>query len=359
MMTTPTDFMTMIPAELWIALFSHLYLPELVNVSATCTYFQNIALQYLPAHQALRSHYRRVGGYDPEDWNSPYWYPLLLELLRDPDARYYVEELMVEEDARWPKTQPDLLPEDEAMIREAVEVENWIPEMEKERFLDSILRGNEATMITLMVLQLPNLKRLGLARDFGFECLMPIVARIAQAAFDAADDRIPRPLSKLEHFQGLIFNGYDGPDFESIAPVMALPSLRTIDVPWNHERGFDWPPSLPKSHVRKIEITKGTVSREAILRLGKGIHGPCLIHQDWGFLRHDTADCQPVPDWSSLEIPWEDAGEEDWTVLFEQRPASPEEEEEDILLDSYEICAFCKERHCRMSFGTNCLASFR
>ncbi|KAJ7137691.1 hypothetical protein C8R44DRAFT_975690 [Mycena epipterygia] len=334
MMATPTDFMTMLPAELWIALFSHLYLPELINVSATCTYFQVMALQYLQAHQALRSRYRSVLGYDPEsDRTAPYWYPLLLELLRDPDARYYIEELNLGEYEGWPETQPDLLPEDEALIREAVESENWIPEMEKEHFLDSILEGDEAAMVTLMVLQLPNLKQLGLARDFGFECLMPIVTRIAQAADDG---RTPRPLSRLEHFEGLIYNGHYGLDFESIAPVMALPSLRTIDIPNNHEEGFDWPISLPKSHVREIGITEGTVSREAILRLGKGIRGPCLITQKWGYRRY--VDRQPVPDWTSLEIPWEDAGEEDWTVLFEPPAPRPR-------VAGYEICPSCNQWH--------------
>lgn len=260
------------------------------------------------------------------------WYPFLLDTLRDPAITYYVEELMVEEQTllRHPDMDPfSVLPGDEALIREAVEGEDWIPKTEKEQFMDKILAENEPAMVTLMVPRMPNLRRLGLAVDFtwekcgedveeGIDPLTPIVARIAQAASNAKDQgRAVLPLSKVEHFQGLTLNTHTGMDFEMIAPLMALPSLRTVSMRQNHGDNFDWPTSLPKSHVREIELTQSTVPREAILRVAKGIRGPCMIRQEWGWRRYDLY--APVPTWDSLEIPREDAGEEEWTLLLKPR----------------------------------------
>ncbi|KAJ7101985.1 hypothetical protein C8R44DRAFT_808981 [Mycena epipterygia] len=320
------DFTTLLPAELWIAIISDLYLPDLVSVSAACRSFQMFALPAMQAHKALCARYRRL-GYDRE-YGTSYWYPLLLALLQDPAAAYYVDDLDVEdtnrdlagelEETDTPWMVP--APADEALIRRAVEEERWIPEEEKAAFADRILGGDEDAMITVMVLRMPNLRTLSLPTHcwggLDFEYLMPIVARIAQAAANLGQDPADTlPLSKLERYEGHVFNGYYGVDFESIAPLMALPSLRTMSTGWNHEDGFDWPASLPKSNVREIEIKNGTVPRHAILRLAKGIRGPCIIRQEWGFRRHDDT---PKEDWTSLETPFEDAGEEDWVVVFKR-----------------------------------------
>jgi hypothetical protein len=314
-MANKTDFILMLPAELWLSLLSYLYLPDLVSVSASCRSFQALCLHSLQEHQALRGRYHRL-GYD-HDYSFGYWYPHLLAILRDPAAAYYVEDLEVENtehelghDPAW-----NVQPEDEALIREAVESEAWIPEMEKGQFIEELLAGEEDAMVTLMILRMPNLKRLSLPTEcwggLDFKYLMPIAARIAQVASEGRDDRLP--LSKLERYDGHAFNGYYGVDFESIAPLIALPSLRTLSTPWNHEDGFDWPASLPKSHVRKIEMEEGTVTREAVVRFARGIRGPCMIRQNFGFRRHHET---PEYDWDTLEIPWEDAGEEDWTITF-------------------------------------------
>ncbi|KAJ7101975.1 hypothetical protein C8R44DRAFT_887757 [Mycena epipterygia] len=229
-------------------------------------------------------------------------YPLLFALLQDPAAAYYVDDLEVDH------TERDLAgelegtdtpwmvpaPADEALTRRAVEEERWIPEEEKTTFVDRILGGDEDAMVTVMVLLIPNLRRLSLPTycwgGLDFKYLMPIVARIAQAAANLEQDPVATlPLSKLE---GQVFNGTYGVDFESIAPLMALPSLRTLSTEWNSEEGFDWPASLPKSNVREIDIKEGTLTSEAILRLAKGIRGP-------------------------LKIPFEGAGEGDWVMILE------------------------------------------
>ncbi|KAJ7101971.1 hypothetical protein C8R44DRAFT_747000 [Mycena epipterygia] len=317
------EFATPFAAELRLAILSDLYLPDLVSVSAACRSFQIFASPAVQAHKALCARYRRL-GYDRE-YDSQYWYPLLFALLQDPAAAYYVDDLEVDH------TERDLAgelegtdnpwmvpaPADEALIRRAVEEERWIPEEEKTTFVDRILDGDEDAMVTVMVLRMPNLWRLSLPTycwgRLDFKYLMPIVARIAQAVANPEQDPVDTlPLSKLERYEGQVFNGTYGVDFESIAPLMALPSLRTLSTEWNSEEGFDWPASLPKSNVREIDIKEGTLTSEAILRLAKGIRGPCVIRQEW--VRNDT---YPELEWHSLEIPFEGAGEGDWVIILE------------------------------------------
>ncbi|KAJ7037632.1 hypothetical protein C8F04DRAFT_1091945 [Mycena alexandri] len=332
------EFTTNLPIELWLAILSSLYLPDLVSVSALSSSFQSLALPALQAQKSLRARYHRL-GHDMA-YGEPYWYPLLLTLLRNPAAAFYVDDLEVEHTIRDRAHQIEetgsswtVEPADVALVRQAVEEEHWIPEGEKDAFVERLLDGDEDAMVTVMVLRMPNLRKLSLPTycwgGLSFEYLMPIVARIAQAAANGSgvnsnagrpdstgmDYTDALPLSRLEHYEGQVFNGYYGVDFESIAPLMALPSLRTLSTAWNHEDGFDWPASLPKSNVREIVIDEGTVTRAAIIRLAKGIRGPCAIHQKWGFRRHDDT---PEQDWDSLGIPFDGATEADWVVKFDK-----------------------------------------
>ncbi|KAJ7749474.1 hypothetical protein B0H16DRAFT_1551528 [Mycena metata] len=324
---------TILPPELWLAILSSLYLPDLVSVSAASSSFQSLALPALQAQKILRARYRRL-GHDHE-YGTP-WYPLLLTLLRNPAAAFYVEDLEVEHTVRHRVHEDEhtdtpwtVEPADALLIRQAVEEEHWIPEGEKEMFVERLLLvGDEDAMVTLMVLRMPNLRKLSLPTHcwggLEFEYLMPIVAHIAQAAAnnDGSEGKSDSTradalaLSRLEHYEGQVYNGYYGVDFESIAPLMALPSLRTLSTGWNHEEGFDWPASLPKSNLCEIVIEDGTVTRAAILLLARGIRGPCAIRQKWGFQRHSDT---PEEDWDSLEIPFEDAEEVDWVLKFEKR----------------------------------------
>ncbi|KAJ7238635.1 hypothetical protein C8J57DRAFT_1373501 [Mycena rebaudengoi] len=307
------DFVTIVPAELWLLLFSYLYLPDLVSVSAACRYFQALAANSLDKHR-----FHRLGHdyhYEPA-----YWYLHLLTLLRKPAAASYVEHLTVEHtDSREEETKPwpvlPLAPVDEALIREAVETEDWVPDTDKAQFLSQLLAGDEGAMVTLMILRMPNLKHLTLPTHcwggLKFTHLMPIVARIVEAAAAADPDaETTLPLSKLEHYEGHIFNGRYGVDFESIASLMALPSLRTMNTPWNDEGGFDWPASLPKSRVRQIDIPDGTITREAIVGLAQNIRGPLFQYPtEWNETPEDV-------DWDVLEIPFEGACREEWTIKF-------------------------------------------
>jgi hypothetical protein len=111
------------------------------------------------------------------------WY---LHLLRDPAAAYCVENLEVENTEHRPRNNPawNVQPEDETLIREAVDSETWIPE--KGQFIEELLAGEEDAMVTLMILRMPNLKRLSLPTEcwggLDFKYLIPIAARIAQVA---------------------------------------------------------------------------------------------------------------------------------------------------------------------------------
>ncbi|KAJ7231521.1 hypothetical protein C8J57DRAFT_1384828 [Mycena rebaudengoi] len=249
------DFVTIVPAELWLLLFSYLYLPDLVSVSAACRYFQALAANSLDKHR-----FHRLGHdyhYEPA-----YWYLHLLTLLRKPAAASYVEHLTVEHtDSREEETKPwPVLP-----LAPAVETEDWL------------LAGDEGAMhLTLPTHCWGGLK---------FTHLMPIVARIVEAAAAADPDaETTLPLSKLEHYEGHIFNGRYGVDFESIASLMALP------------RGFDWPASLPKSR--------------AIVGLAQNIRGPLFQYPtEWNETPEDV-------DWDVLEIPFEGACREEWTIKF-------------------------------------------
>ncbi|KAJ7185354.1 hypothetical protein C8R46DRAFT_1287901 [Mycena filopes] len=316
--------LTLLPPELWLAILASLYLPDLVSFSATCSSFQSLAVRPLEVHKTLRARYHSA-GYNLEDS----WYSLLLAILREPAAAYYIEDLEVEQTERDLAHQPvedsdapwTVTPADAALIRRAVEVDTWIPETDKERILERLLEyGDENAAVTLLVLRLPNLRRLSLPTygwgELDSENLMPIVTRIAQAGANVdeggvASPSLPLPLSRLEHYEGHVFDGR-GINFESIAPIMVLPSLRSLSTSWNHEEeGFDWPATLLKSNVREIRIDNGTVVLKTILRLARGIRGPCVIGQKWGFrMNADT----PVRDWDSLEIPFEGAGQGDWVI---------------------------------------------
>ncbi|KAJ7138847.1 hypothetical protein C8R46DRAFT_1136377 [Mycena filopes] len=277
----------LVPPELWLAILASLYLPDLVSFSATSSSFQCLAVRPLEVHKALRARYHSA-GYDLKSS----WYNLLVAILREPAAAYYIEVLEVEqthrdlahrlEDSDTPWT---VTPADTSLA-------------DKERFLEQLLEyGDKDPAVTLLVLQLPNLRRLSLP-TYGYgdlasdsETHMPIVTRIAQAAANmkaggvahrslaegvSLSHSLPLPLSRLEHYEGHVL---DERGIGFIAPIMALSSLRSLRTDWNHAEGFDWPPTLPKSNVREIRIDNGTAGLNAVLRLARGIRGPCMI---WG-----------------------------------------------------------------------------
>jgi hypothetical protein len=319
---------TILPAELWLAVLFHLYLTDLVSVSAACSVFQALASKSLGEHQALRQRFHSIG--QDHHYEHTYWYHYLLAILREPAAAYYVEILTVEHtDSRhevepWTVSVPSV---EEALIREAVERESWIAEPEKEKFIDQLLTGEEDAMVTLMILRMPNLKRLTLTTHcwggLDFKHLMPIAARIAQTASTTDPEAgATLPLSQLEHYEGYLFNGSYGVDFEAIAPLMALPSLRTMCTPCNTEQGSDWPASLPKSCVRKIDLPDGEIPRQAIVRLAQNIRGPCVINQGPSDIYGETPD---DVDWNFLEIPFEGACEAEWTIKFREEDEKEEE----------------------------------
>ncbi|KAJ7320749.1 hypothetical protein DFH08DRAFT_890140, partial [Mycena albidolilacea] len=158
--TAQRALLLVVPAELWLILFSHLYFPDLVGVSVACRSFQALATKSLEKHRALRHRFHRL-GHDC-DYEPAYWYLHLLTLLQEPAAAYYIEHLMVEHtDSRMEEIEPwpvlPLAPVAEALVREAVEAQDWIPNTDKGQFLDQLLAGDEDAMVTLMILRMPNL----------------------------------------------------------------------------------------------------------------------------------------------------------------------------------------------------------
>ncbi|KAF8146357.1 hypothetical protein K438DRAFT_1869749, partial [Mycena galopus ATCC 62051] len=316
-MTNNMGLSTILPTELWLLLFSHLYLPELVSVSAACSAFQALASESFAEHRGLRHHFHHIGRDDDSGHGHEhaYWYRHLLTLLREPAAAYYVEVLTAKyTNTRLTSDPLTVLPlssVDEALIREAVEGEGWIPDTEKEKFVNQLLAGDEHAMVTLMILRLPNLKWLTLPSHWDIKHLMPIVVRIAGTASKADPDEGPTlPLSKLEHYEVHLESGSYGVDFESIAPLMVLPSLRTMCTPYNSEGGFNWPASLPKSRLCRIDIPNGQITRDVIVDLARHIRGPCVIRQVPTRFNETPEDV----DWNVLEIPFAGASEEEWTI---------------------------------------------
>ncbi|KAF8173574.1 hypothetical protein K438DRAFT_2023445 [Mycena galopus ATCC 62051] len=243
---------TVLPPELWRLLFFHLYLPDIVSVSAACSAFQALASESLAEHRALRHRFHHIGHEHDHGQlrEHAYWYLHLLTLLREPATAYYVEILTaMYTNCRLP-TQPwtvfPVLSADEALIRGAVEAE--------------LLAGDYDAMVTPIILRMPNLKRLTLPTStwsgLDIKYLMPIVARIAETASNAdPDGGRMSPLSKLEHYEG---KGTYAVGFEAIASLMALPSLRTMRIP--------------------IDIQNGDI-REVVMDLAQHIRGPCAIRQ--------------------------------------------------------------------------------
>ncbi|KAJ7629039.1 hypothetical protein FB45DRAFT_919839 [Roridomyces roridus] len=186
--------------------------------------------------------------------------------------------------------------------------------------MDLMLGGDEDAILTLMILHLPNLSWLSLPTycwgGLNFKHLMPIVERIAGATTAASIDPLdpPLPLAKLSHYSGQIFNGRHGVDFESIAPLMALPSLRTLRTPYNTEEGFTWPASLPPSRLQRISIPDGTLTRGTIVALARNIRGPCEIHQVTGRFN----DPPPGVEWNVLQIPYEGAPKKEWRIELDE-----------------------------------------
>jgi hypothetical protein len=132
-----------------------------------------------------------------------------------------------------------------------------------------------------------------------FKHLMPIVAHIAQTASTADPEAgATLPLSQLEHYEGYLFNGSYRVDFEALAPLMALPGLRTMCTPG------------------------GEIPRQAIVCLAQNIRGPCVINQGPSDIYGDTPD---NVDWNFLDIPFEGAGEAEWTIEFRQEDEKEEE----------------------------------
>jgi hypothetical protein len=147
-----------------------------------------------------------------------------------------------------------------------------------------------------------------------------IVIRIANVN---AGSLLPPPqrraLQNLDHLAGSVFNGYCGIDLGSLPPLLALPSVRSLQLECCHEGTFIWPEGLPKSNIRKVELLACTVTSAAVRGLAKGTEGPCLIRHEWGYRRHYFMP-EPNGDWDYCDIPFAGAKEEDWVIRIAGEP---------------------------------------
>ena len=66
-------------------------------------------------------------------------------------------------------------------------------------------------------------------------------------------------------------------DFVGVDPFLDLPTVQSLPSECCAEGDFEWPSSLPTSHVKFISLINNTVSSKAIRGLASGIVGPYVI----------------------------------------------------------------------------------
>lgn len=107
-----------------------------------------------------------------------------------------------------------------------------------------------------------------------------------------------------------------GVPLESIAPLLALPSMRNFASVAIDGGNLNWPSNLPKSRVSSIRLSGKPLDAKSMLQWADGLRGPCLVHQRayrrrkrWGNAvdRHFDRERE----WDYFKIPFEDAGRGD------------------------------------------------
>ncbi|CAH0046687.1 unnamed protein product [Clonostachys solani] len=315
-----------LPPELWHSILSHLSLPDLEAANLTSHYFHAVVQNCL---EKERISYRQASEFRADDYvedEAIPWLRPLLKVLRDPFFASYVGELdtQIEQNGfdlnRFlaiyeEKTKDDIVSvADVSLIRQAAQTtfSDWFDYLEhteyQDDFFDHVERLEQSALLAILMCHLPNLRVLTLtAGCWGGIEEAPWLMMLANRVHRRPDTplRGGRPFARLEHLKGDVFNCYDGLDLDSIAPFIALPTLRCLETPQNHDDGFYWPGRFPRSNLCEILLDESTIPEEAIRRFAaEALRGPCVIKQSAGWRRHfDT----PEITWSRLKVPFEGA----------------------------------------------------
>ncbi|KAI9726490.1 MAG: hypothetical protein M1828_001312 [Chrysothrix sp. TS-e1954] len=341
-----------LPDELLLQVQSNFYLADLEQFNLVCRRFAAVSYRRCKQHRALRRKYRRLDVLDEKLG----WFDHLVAVLHNDDVAHYIEELHIPT-AEWYWQElrafdPSVLPSeaDLNLVLETARQSKWISEKDAcgrrgaarnmREFLVEIEEGDQDNILAVLVPLLPNLRKIELpAMRFGglkMGSLPGVVERIARAAhtaeqFPLHDDL---PLASLREIVGLNLKSNPiarlgfGVDFRGLAPFLAIPSVRKLWTLETHEPMFHWPLDLPKSRVEEVHFLESSISEQAARELGRAIEGPCVMKQD--FLMHThrrhLQSTGPREHWTNIEIPYEGAPEQDWTITrfgFVQELAPP------------------------------------
>ncbi|GAB7358867.1 hypothetical protein MBLNU230_g4090t1 [Neophaeotheca triangularis] len=355
-----------LPVELWDSIFSYLWYPDLASIALTNKICHGLVKDTLDHQFAVWSKYHHIRHdvgklFHSSDSRTGRLWPILLAVLRDPAAAHYVEHLdfysqiLSTPDPPHPwqnpafsDNQPETFaptPEETAIVDHALRGENlWSLTDNLGRTLrlhEAILtHGSEGAMAALLLLKCPNLRSLSLQTlrqgTLHNKWILKILGTLSTFAAFKPTSGPPLPLCRLVNFT---CNPYK-PDhrqtprgiyWSQLTTFMSLPSLRTLILPcvqdWRFDCGssgtssFAWPPHLPKSNVRDVDIRDGTLEKSTILQFARAIRGPCVIRQAWGPVGESKdAECMSLAEgawgdrWDLLEIPYADAPESEWRL---------------------------------------------
>lgn len=214
---------------------------------------------------------------------------------------------------------------------DAIKSCGWFTHEEKDVICMDIARElTEDVMLTLILTRLPNIKSLSLPISLDFRLGTGKCLRLFRDVAHAAAERravgeqpgAELPFSKLLHIETLEDTDIDfsaGLVFESLLPLMALPSVRTLTSLGKYGGSFDWPNDLPKSRIQEIHLTGYLINAKTMLRWAEGLRGPCVVHQTcWKHEERSGDPSEPSREssrqWNRFEIPFEDADKENWTM---------------------------------------------
>lgn len=291
-----------VPEEVYDLVCDSLSRTDLDTIRMTSKHLDE-STKRAPAY--LRSEFTELSRRADHGWGEVPWPRWTLEIVKSPQVASYVQIVQYDHDRRDSGTfedyvkkhelteRPDwqISTEDRELLEQAARQSHWMPEDMQVEFATAAKALEPDALITLILIHTPHLKKLQLPTYcWGGMCELPLMsAMLNHLHKDAKDDPSlykSRPLAELEMVSGDIFNGQYGLDIESIAPVFALPSVRWVRTPWNHEAGFEWPGHLPQSHIEEMLLECGTQTLAEIETWAKeGIHGPCTIRQTAGYCR--------------------------------------------------------------------------
>lgn len=162
----------------------------------------------------------------------------------------------------------------------AIKASLWIHDQEEAPYLEHIYRGDEDSVLCLLVPLLSNLRCLNIPTIFF--TIYDIIERIARAYFtDAAQGRNSTlPLSKLLLVRTYDIESAGNAHLDGLAYIAALPSVRRIVDFCLHEGDFyGWPEGILQSRASEVHFDVSTTDAEAVTNFAKGSALPCVMRQ--------------------------------------------------------------------------------